>query len=158
MMIIVYLAWTWRLGPHTGPSAKKEGHTGGGYSSGAPSECSFESDAPAGMLNGKRSSLIEISLSALRGDGEEDDQVPEAFSDSMSDRTEPELRGGVGFFFKDDKERPEDEIAQRKAAFLEKQQKRAEEMKRRKLEQEKEKEKESDKPQWMIIEGWGNKS
>ncbi|XP_019114662.1 calmodulin-regulated spectrin-associated protein 3 isoform X2 [Larimichthys crocea] len=145
-------------GPSHGPSAKKEGHTGGGYSSGAPSECSFESDAPAGMLNGKRSSLIEISLSALRGDGEEDDQVPEAFSDSMSDRTEPELRGGVGFFFKDDKERPEDEMAQRKAAFLEKQQKRAEEMKRRKLEQEKEKEKESDKPQWMIIEGWGNKS
>lgn len=87
-------------GPSHGPSAKKEGLAGGGCSSGAPSECSFESDAPAGMLNGKRSSLIEISLSALRGDGDEDDQVPDPFSDSVSDRTEPEVKGGVGFFFK----------------------------------------------------------
>lgn len=143
-------------GPSHGPLPKREGLVPGGCSSGAPSECSFESDIPAGMLNGKRSSLIEISLSALRGDGEEDDQVPDAFSDAMSDRTEPEMKGGVGFFFKDDKERPEDEMAQRRAALLEKQQKRAEEMKRRKLEQEKEKE--ANKPQWMIIEGWGNKS
>ncbi|XP_051245229.1 calmodulin-regulated spectrin-associated protein 3 isoform X2 [Dicentrarchus labrax] len=141
-------------GPSHGLSAKKEGFAGGGCSSGAPSECSFESDAPAGMLNGKRSSLIEISLSALRGDGEED--LPDAFSDSMSDQTEPEMKAGLGFFFKDDKERPEDEMAQKRAALLEKQQKRAEEIKRRKLEQEKEKE--SNKPQWMIIEGWGNKS
>uniref|UniRef100_A0A3B4WAJ7 Calmodulin regulated spectrin associated protein family member 3 n=1 Tax=Seriola lalandi dorsalis TaxID=1841481 RepID=A0A3B4WAJ7_SERLL len=131
-----------------GLASKKDGLAGGGCSSGAPSECSFESDAPAGMLNGKRSSLIEISLSALQ-DGEEDDQVPDAFSDSMSDRTEPEMKPGVGFFFKDDKERPEDEMAQRKAALLEKQQKRAEELKRRKLEQEKEKEshKSEDRPQ-----------
>ncbi|KAM9843838.1 calmodulin-regulated spectrin-associated protein 3 [Aulostomus maculatus] len=133
---------------------RKEGHTGGGCSSGAPSECSFDSDAPAVVMNGKRSSLIEISLSALGGDGDDDDQVPDALLDSMSDKTEPETKGGVGFFFKDDKERPEDEMAQRRAALLEKQQKRAEEMKRRKLEQEKE----SNKPQWMIIEGWGNKS
>ncbi|XP_042247749.1 calmodulin-regulated spectrin-associated protein 3 isoform X1 [Thunnus maccoyii] len=143
-------------GPSQGPLAKKEGPTGGGCSSGAPSECSFESDAPAVVMNGKRSSLIEISLSSLQGDVEEDDQVADAFSDSMSDKTEPEMKGGVGFFFKDDKERTEDEMAQRRAALLEKQQKRAEEMKRRKLEQEKEKE--SNKPQWMIIEGWGNKS
>ncbi|KAA8585239.1 calmodulin-regulated spectrin-associated protein 3 isoform X3 [Etheostoma spectabile] len=143
-------------GPSHGTLAHKEGHLHGGCSSGAPSECSFESDVPAGMSNGKRSSLIEISLSALRGDGEGEDQVPDAFSDSMSDRTEQEGKGGVGFFFKDEKERPEDEMAQRRAALLEKQQKRAEEMKRRKLEQEKEKE--SSKPQWMNIEGWGNKS
>ncbi|KAM4531218.1 calmodulin-regulated spectrin-associated protein 3 isoform 2-T2 [Odontesthes bonariensis] len=134
---------------------KKEGLASGGCSSGAPSECSFESDAPAGMLNGKRSSLIEISLSDLRGDAEEEEQMPDAFSDSMSDRTEPESKAGVGFFFKDDKDRSEDEMAQRRAALLEKQQKRAEELKKRKLEQEKEKE--SNKPQWMIIEGWGNK-
>ncbi|XP_037647953.1 calmodulin-regulated spectrin-associated protein 3 isoform X4 [Sebastes umbrosus] len=147
-------------GPSHGPLAHKDRFAHGGYSSGAPSECSFESDVPAGMSNGKRSSLIEISLSALRGDGEEDDQVPDTLSDSMSDRTEPEAKGGVGFFFKDDKERPEDEMAQRRAALLEKQQKRAEEMKRRKLDQEKEKEKEKElsKPQWMTIEGWGNKN
>lgn len=135
---------------------KKERLTGGGGSSGAPSECSFDSDAPAAGMNGKRGSLIEISLSTLRGDGEDDEQGADGLSDSMSERPESELKGGVGFFFKDDKERTEDEMAQRKAALLEKQQKRAEEMKRRKLEQEKEKE--SNKPEWMIIEGWGNKT
>lgn len=82
--------------PH-GFLANKERIADGGCSSGAPSECSFESDATAGMLNGKRSSLIEISL---RGNGEEDSQVPDAFSDSMSELTEPEGKGGVGFFFK----------------------------------------------------------
>lgn len=87
-------------GPSHTSAAKKEGLAGGGFSSGAPSECSFESDAPAGMLNGKRSSLIEISLSGLRGDGEEDDQLPDTFSDSMSDRTDPDTKGGLGFFFR----------------------------------------------------------
>ncbi|KAM6957642.1 calmodulin-regulated spectrin-associated protein 3 [Aplochiton taeniatus] len=138
-----------------GPSARRERPAAGGSSSGAPSECSFESDVPAAALNGKRSSLIEISLSALRGDGREEDLEPDMFSDSMSDITEPEMRGGVGFFFKDDKVRPEDEMAQRRAALLEKQQKRAEEMKKRKLEQEKEKE--ANRPQWMTIEGWVDK-
>ncbi|XP_014838863.1 PREDICTED: calmodulin-regulated spectrin-associated protein 3 isoform X1 [Poecilia mexicana] len=135
------------------PLVKKEGLASAGCSSGAPSECSFESEAPAGMSNGKRSSLIEISLSALRAERGEDDEVPDTLSDSMSDRTEPESKAGVGFFFKDDGDRPEDEMAQRRAALLEKQQRRTEEMKKRKLEQEKEKE--SNKPQWMIIEGWG---
>lgn len=84
-----------------GISSKKESFVGGGYSSGAPSECSFESDVPARPLNGKRSSLIEISLSALRGDGEEDDQIPGPFSDAMTDRTDPDMKGGgVGFFFR----------------------------------------------------------
>lgn len=87
-------------GDSHGVSSKKERLAGGGCSSGAPSECSFESDAPAGPLNGKRSSLIEISLSALRGDGEEDDQVPDPFSDALSDQTDPDMKGGVGFFFR----------------------------------------------------------
>lgn len=87
-------------GDSHGFSSKKERLAGGGCSSGAPSECSFESDVPAGPLNGKRSSLIEISLSALRRDGEEDDQVPDPFSDAMSDRTDPDMKGGVGFFFR----------------------------------------------------------
>ncbi|XP_056263312.1 calmodulin-regulated spectrin-associated protein 3 isoform X2 [Pseudoliparis swirei] len=143
-------------GPSRGLLANEERLADGGCSSGAPSECSYESDVTAGMLNGKHSSLIQISLAALQGDGEDDDQGADAFSDSMSERLEQEVKGGVGFFFKDEKKRPEDEMAQRRAALLEKQEKRAEEMKRRKLEQEKEKE--SNKPQWMIIEGWNNKS
>ncbi|XP_049601356.1 calmodulin-regulated spectrin-associated protein 3 isoform X2 [Syngnathus scovelli] len=126
---------------------RKEGAARGGSSSGAPSECSFESDAPPAVVNGKRSSLIEISLSSLQGDAEEEeDQGPDPLPDEL------EAKSGVGFFFKDDKVRPEDEMAQRKAALLEKQQKRTEEMRKRKQEQDK------DKPQWMVIEGWGNKS
>lgn len=73
----------------------------GGSSSGAPSECSFESDIPASAFTRKPSSLIEIPLSSLGGlDGEEADHGPDAASDSMSDHTEPEIKGGVGFFFK----------------------------------------------------------
>ncbi|XP_077475589.1 calmodulin-regulated spectrin-associated protein 3 isoform X2 [Stigmatopora argus] len=125
----------------------------GGSSSGAPSECSFESDAPPTLVNGKRSSLVEISLSSLPGEAEDDEVAADPFSDAGSDRNEPETKGGLGFFFKDVNERPEDEMAQKRAALLEKQQKRAEEMKRRKLEQEKE-----SKPQWMNIEGWGAKN
>ncbi|XP_077382867.1 calmodulin-regulated spectrin-associated protein 3 isoform X2 [Festucalex cinctus] len=140
--------------PRPSHANRKEGAAAGGSSSGAPSECSFESDAPPAAVNGKRNSLIEISLSSLQGDAEEDDQVPDPFSESVNDRNEPEAKAGVGFFFKDVKERPEDEMAQRRAALLEKQQKRTEEMRRRKQEQEKE----SNKPQWMVIEGWGNKS
>ncbi|KTG46503.1 hypothetical protein cypCar_00000793 [Cyprinus carpio] len=114
---------------------------GGGSSSGAPSECSFESDIPAAGFNGKRNSLIEISLSSLKAlEGEEADQGQDIFSDSMSDQTEPETRGGVGFFFKQDEARPEDEMERRRAALLEKQQKRAEEIKRRRQEQERERE------------------
>lgn len=86
------------VGPSHGLLTKKDRLTGGGCSSGAPSECSFESDAPAGMMNGKRSSLIEIPLSAIRG--EEDDQIPDPFSDSMTDQIETDMKGGVGFFFK----------------------------------------------------------
>ncbi|KAJ8389086.1 hypothetical protein AAFF_G00122920 [Aldrovandia affinis] len=93
-------------------------------------------DVPAafgGGGGGKRGSLVEISLSSLRG-GETDDADDD--DDSVSDQTEPDVRGGVGFFFKDEA-RPEDEMAQRRAALLEKQQKRAEEIKRRR-EQERE--------------------
>ncbi|KAG7460297.1 hypothetical protein MATL_G00219950 [Megalops atlanticus] len=127
-----------QLGAGGGARAGREregGGRGGGSSSGAPSECSFESDVPA-AFGGKRSSLIEISLSSLPpADGDDAD----AFSDSMSDLTEPETRAGLGFFFKDEA-RPEDEMAQRRAALLEKQQKRTEELKRRRQEQERERE------------------
>ncbi|XP_072531380.1 calmodulin-regulated spectrin-associated protein 3 isoform X2 [Salminus brasiliensis] len=130
-------------GGSTSQILPRKDYQSGGGSSGAPSECSFESDVPAASFSGKRSSLIEISLSSLRGlEGEDADQGsgPDAISDSMSDMTEPDMRGGVGFFFKQDEARPEDEMAQRRAALLEKQQKRAEELKRKRQEQEKERE------------------
>lgn len=85
-------------GPNHFPG-RKEHH--GGSSSGAPSECSFESDIPASAFTRKPSSLIEIPLSTLRGlDGEDAEHGPDAASDSMSDHTEPEMKSGVGFFFK----------------------------------------------------------
>jgi len=86
--------------------ARRERPAVGGSSSGAPSECSFDSDAPAAaVFNGsKRSSLIEISLSAVRGGGgeeeEEEELGPDLFPDSVSDVTETEVKGGLGFFFK----------------------------------------------------------
>ncbi|KAG9343669.1 hypothetical protein JZ751_013047, partial [Albula glossodonta] len=85
----------------------------GGSSSGAPSECSFESDVPAAAAFGsKRGSLIEISLSSLRGaeTDDADDDTHDILSDSMSDHTEPEVKGGVGFFFKVREERPKTPI------------------------------------------------
>ncbi|KAK3532638.1 hypothetical protein QTP86_027425, partial [Hemibagrus guttatus] len=125
-------------GPNHFPGRKEQQ---GGSSSGAPSECSFESDIPASAFTRKHSNLIEIPLSSLQGlDGEDAEHGPDAASDSMSDHTEPELKGGVGFFFKQDETRPEDEMAQRRAALLEKQQKRAEEIKRKRQEQERERE------------------
>lgn len=85
-------------GPNHFPG-RKDQH--GGSSSGAPSECSFESDIPASAFTRKHSSLIEIPLSSLTGlDGEDAEHGPDAASDSMSDHTEPETKGGVGFFFK----------------------------------------------------------
>uniref|UniRef100_H3A647 Calmodulin regulated spectrin associated protein family member 3 n=1 Tax=Latimeria chalumnae TaxID=7897 RepID=H3A647_LATCH len=81
--------------------------------------------------NEKRTSLIEISLSSLKAPEEAESDDPERLSDSLSDPAETE-RSGVGFFFKDEG-KPEDEMAFKKAALLEKQQKRIEEAKKRKL-------------------------
>ncbi|KAJ8264170.1 hypothetical protein GJAV_G00146000 [Gymnothorax javanicus] len=124
--------------PPLRPQARRD-PGGGGSSSGAPSECSFDSDVALGLTGygGKRGSLIEVSLASLRGGalGEGEGDSEGNYSDSMSDQTEPEARGGVGFFFKEET-RPEDEMAQRRAALLEKQQRRTEEMKKRR-EQEK---------------------
>lgn len=85
------------VGPPHGPSTVGDGLVSGACSSGAPSECSFESDAPASVLNGKRGSLIEISLLALQADGEEVEPEAEAEADPPG---EMETRTGIGFFFK----------------------------------------------------------
>ncbi|KAL4659172.1 calmodulin-regulated spectrin-associated protein 3-like isoform X1 [Arapaima gigas] len=137
-----------------GGSGVRRDHGTEGSGSGAPSECSFESDVPA-AASGKRSSLIEIPLSSLRN--EETDDGTDAFSDSMSDQTESEIKAGVGFFFKEDEARPEDEMERRKAALLEKQQKRAEEMKRRRQELEKEREARMANAEELQTEGLGNR-
>uniref|UniRef100_A0A096M016 Calmodulin regulated spectrin associated protein family member 3 n=1 Tax=Poecilia formosa TaxID=48698 RepID=A0A096M016_POEFO len=137
-------------------SEQERSRAAGGSSSGAPSECSFESDTlslsaafSAGgegeRDNGPRQpcSLIEVSLSSVRGpeggSDEPTDEGQEFSSDSMSDHTESGTRGGVGFFFKKDVH-SEGEMAQRRALLLERQQKRTEELKRRRQWHEQERE------------------
>ncbi|KAJ8001447.1 hypothetical protein DPEC_G00169590 [Dallia pectoralis] len=191
-------------GARGGPAAFPQdmrGHPGEGSSSGAPSECSFESEtlslsaaycrggtegggrgAGGGGAGGKHCSLMEVSLSSLVGpeggsDEPTDTEGQDFFSDSISDHTEalsgepmepidslepvvepreyveePKVKmitnteltehgveptepleletRGVGIFITENA-RCEDEMAQRRAALLERQQKRTEELKRR---------------------------
>ncbi|XP_051559684.1 calmodulin-regulated spectrin-associated protein 3-like isoform X1 [Myxocyprinus asiaticus] len=113
------------------PSALPAELLGGGCSSGAPSECSFESDV---LLS---SAPVKDERKETEGAGTlEDDtdleQGPEIFSsDSMSDQTESESRMGLDVFFKEEG-LSDEEMAQKRALLLERQQKRAKDIKRRK--------------------------
>ncbi|KAL7845082.1 hypothetical protein AOLI_G00232740 [Acnodon oligacanthus] len=109
--------------PPPPPSVACPVSLGGGSSSGAPSECSFESD-------------VLLSAPLRLEEGETDQEQPDIFSsDSMSDHTETESRAGVGIYYKDGG-LSEEQMALKKALLLERQQRRAEEIKRRRHEQE----------------------
>ncbi|XP_054981015.1 calmodulin-regulated spectrin-associated protein 3 isoform X1 [Sorex araneus] len=90
-----------------------------------------------------RPGLIEIPLASLEEPSadEEGDASPPGAEDSLEEEasSEGEPRAGLGFFYKDE-DKPEDEMAQKRASLLERQQRRAEEAKRRKQWQEAEKE------------------
>ncbi|XP_055285915.1 calmodulin-regulated spectrin-associated protein 3 isoform X1 [Moschus berezovskii] len=90
-----------------------------------------------------RPGLIEIPLSSLEEPAaeEEGDGSPPGAEDSLEEEasSEGEPRTGLGFFYKDE-DKPEDEMAQKRASLLERQQRRAEEARRRKQWQEAEKE------------------
>ncbi|KAK2087225.1 Calmodulin-regulated spectrin-associated protein 3 [Saguinus oedipus] len=90
-----------------------------------------------------RPSLIEIPLGSLADPAteEEGDGSPPGAEDSLEEEasSEGEPRVGLGFFYKDE-DKPEDEMAQKRASLLERQQRRAEEARRRKQWQEVEKE------------------
>nr|XP_012804924.1 calmodulin-regulated spectrin-associated protein 3 isoform X2 [Jaculus jaculus] len=90
-----------------------------------------------------RSSLIEIPLGSLGEPAadEEGDGSPPGAEDSLEEEasSEGEPRVGLGFFYKGE-DKPEDEMAQKRATLLERQQRRAEEARRRKQWQEAEKE------------------
>uniref|UniRef100_A0AAX7VWG0 Calmodulin regulated spectrin-associated protein 1a n=1 Tax=Astatotilapia calliptera TaxID=8154 RepID=A0AAX7VWG0_ASTCA len=77
--------------------------------------------------------LIEVDLSELK------DQLEDGTVDAPDCVAEGEQKNVLGFFFKDD-EKAEDEMAKRRAAFLLKQQRKAEEARLRKLQQEAESE------------------
>ncbi|XP_039321941.2 calmodulin-regulated spectrin-associated protein 3 isoform X6 [Saimiri boliviensis] len=90
-----------------------------------------------------RPGLIEIPLGSLADPAteEEGDGSPPGAEDSLEEEasSEGEPRAGLGFFYKDE-DKPEDEMAQKRASLLERQQRRAEEARRRKQWQEAEKE------------------
>uniref|UniRef100_A0A669E7D0 Calmodulin regulated spectrin-associated protein 1a n=1 Tax=Oreochromis niloticus TaxID=8128 RepID=A0A669E7D0_ORENI len=77
--------------------------------------------------------LIEVDLSELK------DPLEDGSVDTPDCVAEGEQKNVLGFFFKDD-EKAEDEMAKRRAAFLLKQQRKAEEARLRKLQQEAESE------------------
>ncbi|XP_033710377.1 calmodulin-regulated spectrin-associated protein 3 isoform X2 [Tursiops truncatus] len=95
-------------------------------------------EEPAG-----RPALVEIPLSSLEEPTAEDDGdgSPPGAEDSLEEEasSEGEPRTGLGFFYKDE-DKPEDEMAQKRASLLERQQRRVEDARRRKQWQEAEKE------------------
>ncbi|KAF6080687.1 calmodulin regulated spectrin associated protein family member 3 [Phyllostomus discolor] len=90
-----------------------------------------------------RPGLIEIPLGSLEEPSAENegDGSPPGADDSLEEEVSSEgvPRTGLGFFYKDE-DKPEDEMAQKRASLLERQQRRAEEVQRRKQWQEAEKE------------------
>lgn len=90
-----------------------------------------------------RPGLIEIPLGSLGEPPAEDegDGSPPGAEDSLEEEasSEGEPRAGLGFFYKDE-DKPEDEMAQKRASLLERQQRRAEEARRRRQWQEAERE------------------
>ncbi|XP_073697688.1 calmodulin-regulated spectrin-associated protein 3 isoform X1 [Garra rufa] len=109
------------------PSALPAELLGGGSSSGAPSECSFESD----MLLSSALVKDETEGAGTVGDDTDLEQGTEIFSsDSMSDQTESESKMGLDVFFKGEG-LSEEEMAQKRALLLERQQRRAQEIKKR---------------------------
>ncbi|XP_051561588.1 calmodulin-regulated spectrin-associated protein 3-like [Myxocyprinus asiaticus] len=113
------------------PSALPAELLGGGCSSGAPSECSFESDVLLSSAPMKDEREETEGVGTLEDDTDLE-QGPEIFSsDSMSDQTDSESRMGLDVFFKEEG-LSEEEMAQKRALLLERQQRRAQEIKRRK--------------------------
>ncbi|XP_053768590.1 calmodulin-regulated spectrin-associated protein 3 isoform X2 [Desmodus rotundus] len=90
-----------------------------------------------------RPGLIEIPLGSLEEPSAENegDGSPPGADDSLEEEVSSEgvPRAGLGFFYKDE-DKPEGEMAQKRASLLERQQRRAEEVQRRKQWQEAEKE------------------
>nr|KAF6309519.1 calmodulin regulated spectrin associated protein family member 3 [Pipistrellus kuhlii] len=86
-----------------------------------------------------RPGLIEIPLGSLEEPSAENegDGSPPGADDSLEEdgSSEGAPRTGLGFFYKDE-DKPEDEMAQKRASLLERQQRRAEEVQRRKQWQE----------------------
>ncbi|XP_061459739.1 calmodulin-regulated spectrin-associated protein 1 isoform X2 [Rhineura floridana] len=88
-----------------------------------------------------KGSLIEVDLSDLKAPDEEGEVESQGSSTDLI--SEIDQKSGVGFFFKDE-QKAEDELAKKRAAFLLKQQRKAEETRLRKLQLEAEVEQKRD--------------
>ncbi|GCB63786.1 hypothetical protein scyTo_0011668 [Scyliorhinus torazame] len=95
----------------------------------------------------KRTSLIEIPLSSLKGP-EESEDGSEGVSESTSDQMDSEPKS-VGFFFKDEV-KAEEEMALKRAALMEKQQKRTDDFRRRRMWLDVEKEQKKEEPRQQV--------
>ncbi|XP_048368592.1 calmodulin-regulated spectrin-associated protein 1 isoform X2 [Sphaerodactylus townsendi] len=92
---------------------------------------SGKENAPAEEPSRSKTSLIEVDLSELKAP-DEDVESQDSSTDLIN---EIDQKSGVGFFFKDE-QKAEDELAKKRAAFLLKQQRKAEETRLRKLQLE----------------------
>ncbi|XP_054854122.1 calmodulin-regulated spectrin-associated protein 1 [Eublepharis macularius] len=100
---------------------------------------SGKENVPAEEPLRSKGSLIEVDLSDLKA-ADEDVESQGSSTDLIS---EIDQKSGVGFFFKDE-QKAEDELAKKRAAFLLKQQRKAEEARLRKLQLEAEVEQKRD--------------
>uniref|UniRef100_A0A2K6GN59 Calmodulin regulated spectrin associated protein 1 n=2 Tax=Propithecus coquereli TaxID=379532 RepID=A0A2K6GN59_PROCO len=93
------------------------------------SDISGEESVPVEEPLRSKASLIEVDLSGLKAPDEDGEAVSVDISADLVG--EGDLKPGVGFFFKDE-QKAEDELAKKRAAFLLKQQRKAEEARVRK--------------------------
>ncbi|XP_061118686.1 calmodulin-regulated spectrin-associated protein 1-B-like isoform X3 [Conger conger] len=107
-----------------------------------PEEClssTLKDEEPSGVegppgeeVSRGKASLIEVDLSDLKDPSEEGGSEVQ---DVTGDVTDGDQKSGLGFFFKDE-QKAEDELAKKRAAFLLKQQRKAEEARLRKQQME----------------------
>nr|XP_036863547.1 calmodulin-regulated spectrin-associated protein 1 isoform X1 [Manis javanica]XP_036863551.1 calmodulin-regulated spectrin-associated protein 1 isoform X1 [Manis javanica] len=92
-------------------------------------EASGKEDGPVDETPRSKASLIEVDLSDLRAPDEDGEAGGPGSAAELA--VEGDQKPGVGFFFKDE-QKAEDELAKKRAAFLLKQQRKAEEARVRK--------------------------
>ncbi|XP_064792825.1 calmodulin-regulated spectrin-associated protein 1-B-like isoform X3 [Oncorhynchus masou masou] len=100
------------------------------------SDGSGKENIPLEEVSRSKAPLIEVDLSDLK---DPEEMEGDGGQDSTMDGEEGEQKSGLGFFFKDE-QKAEDELAKKRAAFLIRQQKKAEETRLRKMQLEAESE------------------
>ncbi|XP_036792164.1 calmodulin-regulated spectrin-associated protein 1-B [Oncorhynchus mykiss] len=96
------------------------------------SDGSGKENIPLEEVSRSKAPLIEVDLSDLK---DPEEMEGDGGQDSTMDGEEGEQKSGLGFFFKDE-QKAEDELAKKRAAFLVRQQKKAEETRLRKMQLE----------------------